>query len=169
MIIRAAFMAALLTDVLAIPAAADSTLSGRTVTFTVLIYDNHHLPMLKAVGRTVTVGQCVEFGLDPKGVIVGMRVVPVQIEISPTRLQARYNVDPGVFYDARFNGYVLIFETDCALFDHVRIDHAFTTMPLEDRDVWAKRGGLLSNVAGKQYGPNQRFALDFDVVDCPLS
>lgn len=169
MIRRAALLAALLTGVLASPAVADGTLSGRTVTFTVLTYDNPDLPMLEAVGRTVTVGQGVEFGLEPEGMIGGIQVVPVQIEITPTRLEARYNVEPGYFYDARFNGYVLIFETDCALFDHVRIDRAFTTMALEDRDVRAEHGRLFLNVASKQYGPDQRFALDFGVADCPLS
>jgi len=152
------------------PAGAEGTLEGRTVTFTVLTYDDPAQPMLEAQGRTVTVGKGVEFGLDPEGGLIGgLQIVPVEIEITPTRLEARYMVGPGTFYGAAFNGYVLIFETDCALFDKVRIDPAFTTMDLRPEDVRAEAGRLFLNVAGKDYGPGKRFALDFSVADCPMS
>ena len=39
-------------------------------------------------------------------------------------------------FSSVFNGYVLRFETDCALFEGVSIDTAFTTMPLTPAAKW---------------------------------
>ncbi len=168
---RLAFVlaAALAAFVPAGSALAEGTLEGRTVTFTVLTYDDPAQPMLEASGRTVTVGQGVEFGLEPEGTVGGLDVVPVEIEITPTRLEAFYRVEPGRFYTSAFNGYVLIFETECALFDKVEVDRDFTNMDIRPGDVRAEFGRLFVNVSGKDYGPDKRFALNFSVADCPLS
>jgi hypothetical protein len=158
--------AAALAFALGAPAAA-GTLEGRLVTFTVETWDRRDQPLLQARGRTVTIGQGVEFGLEPEGLTAGLDVVPVTVEVGPTRIELSYPRGAGQFYRAAFNGYVLRFETDCALFQNVAIDKAVTTMPVTE--VWAETGALYINVAGLDYGPKARLALDLEVADCPLS
>jgi hypothetical protein len=158
--------AGLLILAMAVPAAA-GTLEGRLVTFTVETWDERETPLLAARGRTVTVGQGVEFGLEPEGFTGGLDVVPVTVEIGPTRIELSYPRGIGRFYDAAFNGYVLRFETECALFEKVAIDPAGTTMPVTE--VWAEAGALYINVSGLGYGPTSTLALDLEVADCPLS
>ena len=151
---------------LATPVAA-GTLEGRLVTFTVETWDDRAAPLLVARGRTVTVGQGTEFGLGPEGFTGGLDVVPVAVEIRPTRIELSYPKGIGRFFDAKFNGYVLRFETDCALFDKVTVDAAATTMKVTE--VWAETGALYVNVSGLGYGPTSTLALDVEVADCPLS
>lgn len=143
------------------------TLDGRLVTFTVETWDDREAPLLVARGRTVTVGSGTEFGLGPEGFTGGLDVVPVEVEIGPTRIELSYSSDIGRFYVARFNGYVLRFETDCALFENVAIDPAATTMKVTE--VWAEAGALYINVSGLGYGPAAKLALDLEVADCPIS
>ncbi len=97
----------------------------------------------------------------------GWIVVPVNVEIGPTRIELSYPEGIGRFYEAAFNGYVLRFETDCALFEAVAIDPVATTMKVTD--VWAETGALYINVSGLGYGPDAMLALDLQVADCPLS
>ena len=158
--------AAALALSLACPATA-GTLEGRLVTFTVETWDIRDQPYVQARGRTVTVGQGVEFGLEPEGLTGGLDVVPVTVEIGPTRIELSYPRGIGRFYEAAFNGYVLRFETECALFEKVAIDTAATTMPVTE--IWAETGALYINVSGLGYGPEARLALDLQVADCPLS
>jgi hypothetical protein len=155
-----------LASLLATPLQA-GTLEGRLVTFTVETWDDRAAPLLVARGRTVTVGRGVEFGLDREGFTGGLDVVPVDVEIGPTRIELSYPKGIGRFYEAKFNGYVLRFETDCALFEKVAIDPAGTTMKVTD--VWAETGALYINVSGLGYGPASTLALDVEVADCPLS
>ncbi|MES2540600.1 MAG: hypothetical protein V4720_10070 [Pseudomonadota bacterium] len=160
--IRGLLLAAALTT----PVAAGS-LDGRLVTFNVETWDLRETPLLVARGRTVTVGQGTEFGLGPEGFTGGLDVVPVAVEIGPTRIELSYPKGIGRFYEARFNGYVLRFETDCALFEKVAVDPAGTTMKVTE--VWAETGALYINVSGLGYGPAATLALDVEVADCPLS
>lgn len=156
-------LAALLTG----PAFAEGSLEGRLVTFSVETWDDPALPLIKARGRTVMVGKGVEFGLEPEGLTGGLDVVPVTVEIGPSRIELSYPRGSGWFYVAKFNGYVLRFETDCALFEAVTIDQAGTTLPVTE--VRAEVGALYINVSGLGYGPQARLALDLKVADCPLS
>lgn len=160
--IRGLFLAALLATPV-----AGGTLEGRLVTFTVETWDVRESPLLVARGRTVTVGQGTEFGLGPEGFTGGLDVVPVAVEIGPTRIELRYPKGIGRFYEARFNGYVLRFETDCALLESVAVDPAGTTMKVTE--VWAETGALYINVSGLGYGPEAKLAVDVEVGDCPLS
>lgn len=155
-----------LLALLAAPVQA-GTLEGRLVTFTVETWDDREAPMLVARGRTVTVGQGTEFGLGPEGFTGGLDVVPVAVEIGPTRIELSYPKGIGRFFDAKFNGYVLRFETECALFQNVAVDPAATTLKV--KEVWAENGALYINVAGLGYGPEATLALDLQVADCPLS
>jgi hypothetical protein len=161
--IRGAVVAALM----AFPAMAEGTLQGRLVTFTVETWEDPAVPLVKARGRTVMVGDGVEFGLEPEGLTSGLDVVPVTVEIGPTRIELSYPRGIGQFYEARFNGYVLRFETECALFDAVAVDPLATTMKVTE--VRAEVGALYINVSGLDYGPEARLALDVTVADCPLS
>jgi hypothetical protein len=147
--------------------ATSGTLEGRLVTFTVETWDERDKPYVEARGRTVTVGQGVEFGLEPEGLTGGLDVVPVTVEIGPTRIELSYPRGIGRFYEATFNGYVLRFETDCALFETVSVDPAGTTMKVTE--VWTETGALYINVSGLSYGPEAKLALDLEVADCPLS
>ena len=158
--------AGLLILALAAPVGA-GTLEGRLVTFTVETWDQRDAPFLEARGRTVTVGQGVEFALGPEGFTGGLDVVPVNVEIGPTRIELSYPEGIGQFYEATFNGYVLRFETDCALFEAVAVDPVATTMVVAE--VWAEAGALYINVSGLGYGPDETLALDLQVADCPLS
>lgn len=155
-----------LAVLLAAPVSA-GTLEGRLVTFTVETWNRREAPFLLARGRTVTVGEGLEFGLEPEGLTGGLDVVPVTVEIGPGRIELSYPRGIGRFFEARFNGYVLRFETDCALFETVAIDPAATTMPVTE--VWAETGALYINVSGLGYGPEATLALDLEVADCPLS
>lgn len=143
------------------------TLEGRLVTFTVETWDDREAPILVARGRTVTVGAGTEFGLGPEGFTGGLDVVPVAVEIGPTRIELSYPKGIGRFYEAKFNGYVLRFETDCALFEKVAIDPVGTTM--QGAEVWAETGALYIDVSGLGYGPASTLALDLEVADCPMS
>ena len=143
------------------------TLEGRLVTFGVETWNDRAKPLLAAEGRTVQVTEGVEFGLGPQGFTGGLDVVPVTVEIGPTRIELSYPDEAGQFFEAAFNGYVLRFATECALFHSVAIDPQGTTMPVTE--VWAEAGALYINVAGLTYGPEARLALDVEVADCPLS
>ena len=156
----------LLAALLATPVAG-GTLEGRLVTFTVETWDDREAPLLVARGRTVTVGKGTEFGLGPEGFTGGLDVVPVAVEIGPNRIELSYPRGIGRFYEATFNGYVLRFETDCALFEKVSVDPVGTTM--RGAEVWAETGALYINVSGLGYGPASTLALDVEVADCPLS
>ncbi len=148
---------------------AEPTLQGRLVSFNVLTYDDPAKPFLQAQGRTVQVGDGIEFGLEPEGIINGLEVVPVTVQIGPRRIELEYKRGTGVMFDAKFNGYVLRFETDCALFEGVSIDTEFSTMPITPAAIHTERGALFINMAGLDYTPGKRFALDLVVGDCALS
>ncbi len=145
------------------------TLEGRLVTFTVMTWDDPAQPYVEARGRTVTVGEGVEFGLEPEGLTGGLEVVPVAVEILPTRVELTYPKGMGQFWTSAFNGYVLRFETDCALFTGWTLDGQFTTMPVRPEDIFTDKGALYINVSGLDYGPDARLAIDLEVADCPLS
>lgn len=153
------------------PAAAAGTLEGRIVTLNTLTYDDPAAPLFESEGRTVRVGGGVEFGMGPEFAGGLLDVVPVQVEIAPARIEFTYPAEAGTgsFYGAGFNGYVLRFATECALFDAIAVDRAFTTMDIGAGDVFAEVGALYINVEGLPYGPDARLALDLSVADCPLS
>lgn len=152
-----------------LPAAAGGSLEGRIVTLNVLTYEDPARPILESTGRTVTVGEGVEFGMGPEYRTPGFDVVPVQVEIGPSRIEFSYGSDVGAFWPARFNGYVLRFQADCALFDGWRIDRAATTLPIDETDITTDGRALYINVQGDEYGPEVRLAVDLSVTDCPLS
>lgn len=162
--------AALIVALLASPALAeDGSLRGRIVTFHVLTYDDPARPIFEGRGETVAVGDGVEFGLLPEGMQNGVDVAPVRVDIGPRRIEVAYQQAMGELVTARFNGYVLRFETDCALFAGVRIDPAATNIPLLPDAVSIDGGTLMINVSGLRYTGQSRFALDLDVADCPMS
>jgi hypothetical protein len=147
------------------------TLEGRIVTLHGLAYDDPANPIGRITGRTVEVGQGVEFAIPGETLDNGLGVVPVQVEITPTRIEFTYPppAGEGVFLEAAFNGYVLEFLTECALFDGIAIDPTFSTLPVEPGDIFADGGALYINLEGLAYGPDARLALDLSVADCPLS
>lgn len=152
-------------------AAADvGTLDGRIVTFRVLAYDDPALPLFDGQGQTVEVSDVVEFGLGPEGEQNGLDVIPVQVNISDRRVEVLYEGPvEATPLRARFNGYVLSFDTDCVLFEGARVDPAATTVALSDADITWDKGTLFINVVGARYVNGSRFAVDLDVTDCPLS
>jgi hypothetical protein len=164
--IRALTLALLLAG----PAFSQGTLEGRVVTFSVLAYDDPDAPIFVGHGATVQVGQGVEFGLRPEGAQNGVDVAPVTVDISPTRVEVRFDQGiGGKLLTAAFNGYVLRFAGDCALFESVRIDKAATNIPLPAQALRTEKGTLFVNVSGLEYTRDSHFALDIDVTDCPLS
>jgi hypothetical protein len=152
------------------PAAAGGTLEGRVVTLHVLTYDDRDAPILESRGRTVVVDGGVAFGLGPEYRTPGFDIVPVEVEIGPARIRFSYpEGGTGTFWPATFNGYVLRFETDCALFDSVAVNAEGTTLPMGEGDIFAERGALFINVAGRGYAPGATLTIDLTVADCPLS
>lgn len=143
----------LLAAVVATPVGAGS-LDGRLVTFNVETWDDREAPLLMARGRTVMVGEGTEFGLGPEGFTGGLDVVPVAVEIGPSRIELSYPKGIGRYYEARFNGYVLRFEADCALFEKVAVDPAGTTMKVTE--VWAETGALWGASASDRAGRLRR-------------
>jgi hypothetical protein len=150
-------------------ALAEPSLYGRTVTFRVLSFDDPARPIFQGRGVTVKVGEGVEFGLNPEGAQNGVDIVPMIVDILPNRIEVRSTIGPGYFLDAAFNGYVLEFATDCALFDDVMIDNKATNLPLKPTDVTVQGGQLRVNVAGMAYTDQTTVALNLRVADCPLS
>ena len=165
----AALLLALLAAGWSGPAGA-GTLTGRIVTFRVLAYDDAAAPLFDGRGQTVKVSDAVEFGLGPEGAQNGLDVIPVQVNISDSRIEVRFDgPDETAPLQARFNGYVLSFDTECVLFQGATIDAAASNVALTDADVTWDRGVLYINVAGRPYVTGSRFAVDLDVTDCPLS
>ena len=154
----------------ALPAFAGGggTLEGRIVTLNVETWDDAGKPFFISKGRTVKVGGEIEFALLPEGAIDGFDVVPVQVEISDTRIEFSYGSDRGQFWPAPFNGYVLRFAVECALFNSFAIDPEFTTMPVTPDHIRTENGALFIDVAGMDYGPDARLGLEFDVSECLL-
>lgn len=150
------------------PALAGGTLEGRIVTLNVETWDDRAAPILVSVGRTVQVGAGVEFGMGPEYRTPGFDVVPVQVEILPNRIEFSYGAGTGQFWPAAFNGYVLRFAVDCALIAGARVDASATTMPVTDADITTDGQALFVNVAGRDYGPEARLAIDLVVTDCLL-
>jgi hypothetical protein len=152
------------------PALADGTLIGRVVTFRVLAYDNPAKPIFDGHGATVKVSDAVEFGLYPEGLQNGFDVIPVQVNISATRIEVGYAGNAAnVVYPVKFNGYLLTFDTDCVLFDGAHIDPKGTNMAVSDANLRLDRGTLYINVAGVAFDSASRLAVDLGVLDCPLS
>lgn len=159
----------LIAFALAVPAQAGGTLKGRLVTMNVETYDVDGTPIFISKGRSIRVGDYVEFDLLPENGFTGLDVVPVRIEISDDRIEFSYGEMQGWFYQpAKFNGYVLRFEAECALFESAQIDQAFTTFPLNEDAIAIDGGALSINVVGLPFGPIFKFALDVKVSDCLL-
>lgn len=163
------FWVAVLVGAVALPVMAQGTLAGRSVTLNVLTYDDPANPVMDSRGRTVTVGAAVEFGMGPEFRKPGFDVVPVQVQIGPDRIAFSYGSDRGTFMAAAFNGYVLRFQTECALFAAWQVDLAATTMAVTDQDIHAPGGALFINVAGRDFGPDAWLVVDLRIADCPMS
>ncbi len=144
------------------------TLEGRVVTLNVETWNEPGAMLFQSAGRTVKVGDGVEFGMGPEFRTPGFDVVPVQVEIRAKRIEFTYGEERGQFWDTTFNGYVLRFATECALIESFVIDRAFTTMPVKDGDVWADGAALYINVAGRDYGSEMGLAIEVTVSDCLL-
>lgn len=163
-------LAAAMLAALPAQAGADGTLEGRSVTLRVLTYDIPEDPWFEGQGQTVSVGAMVEFGLELEGAQNGLDVVPVQVNVSARRIELSYHATPpGAFVPARFNGYELQFDTDCALFDAASLDREKTTLPLDDNALTMRGGSLFINVQGLEYDQSSRIAVDLSVADCPMS
>lgn len=149
---------------------AEGTLKGRVVTFRVVAYEDPAHPLFDGEGQTVRVSDAVEFGLRPEGPQNGLDVIPVQVNISDHRIEVRYDgakeVHPLV---AKFNGYVLSFDTQCVLFEGAKVDQAGSNVTLSDADVTWNRNTLMINLSGRSYVTGSHFAVDLAVTDCPLS
>lgn len=164
--VRAIWAAALI--LWALPALAEGSLEGRMVTLNTLTYDDPAKPLLESRGQTVRVSEGVEFGLGPEGAQNGLDVVPVRIEILPRRIELGYDAGQGQFWPAVFNGYVLRFAADCALFTGAHVDPAATTMAVSDADIRVTNTAIFINVAGRAFGPSEHLAIDLAVSDCLL-
>ncbi|MCI4665813.1 MAG: hypothetical protein MRY74_13945 [Neomegalonema sp.] len=150
--------------------AAQATLVGREVSVRVLTYNDPTKPLFDGRTHLVRVGAGVEFRLGREGLQNGLDVVPVTFDISRARIEAVYPAGlSGGFYPAKFNGYIFEFKTECALFREARIDRAFTTLDLEDADVYVRGGRLYVNTARTASWTGKRFAIDVKVAPCRIN
>ena len=149
--------------------AENGGLSGRTVIFNVLTYDDPDAPVFVGPDYAAKVTAGPEFGMIREG-YDGMAVVPVLVDFADTRLDLTYaQTEPGSFTAARFNGYVLRFPTDCVLIGSAAIDPAATTLPLTNADLILTGQSLSINVQGRRHDRNSRIGVKLSVMDCPVS
>ena len=165
-----ASLAAVLSLLFTNMAQADGSLQGHLVNFHVLTYDDPAKPLFLGKGQTVRVGDGIEFGLDREGAQNDLDVIPVLVNIGPTRIELSFeNSEPDYLVEAVFNGYVLEFVTNCALVTAASVDREATTMPLAEDAVQIIDRGLRINVQGLAVTPQGRIAIDVKAEDCPMS
>ena len=110
-------------------------LSGRSVVFNVLTYDDPATPLFVGRNYAAKVIPGPEFGMIREGT-PDFEVVPVLVDLSDHRIDLSYaETPPGHFASATFNGYVLIFPTNCVLIGGAQIDRTITTLPLTNADL----------------------------------
>lgn len=143
-------------------------LIGRDVVFTVVTYDDPAAPYLVSRDYIARVADGPEFGMVREGT-PGLDVVPVLIDVDARQITFDYSVTgAGFFFEAKFNGYVLEFLTDCVLITGAKINKAATTLPLTQAALLIKPSSLGIDVAGFKHTPMDRIVIDVDVADCPL-
>ena len=144
-------------------------LTGRTVLFSVLTYDDPAVPIFIGRDYAAKVVAGPEFGMVREGT-EGYDVVPVLVDLSDQRIDLSYAQTPiGQFAKAVFNGYVLRFPTDCVLIGGAAIDAKATTLPLTDADLILTPQSLSINVAGHAFDQSTRVGVTLTVMDCPVS
>ncbi len=162
-------MAFVLSLVPGLALAEQGGLTGRTVLFSVLTYDDPAVPIFIGRDYAAKVVAGPEFGMVREGT-EGFDVVPVLVDLSDQRIDLSYAQTPtGQFASAAFNGYVLTFPTDCVLIGGARIDPATTTLPLTNASLILTPNSLSINVAGLSFDQSTRIGLKVSVMDCPLS
>ncbi|QQA42397.1 hypothetical protein [Pelagovum pacificum] len=154
-------------------AAQDEGLTGRAVSFGVLLYEDgkEDKPIFQGERHEAVVGDHVEYGLGDEPPQNGWGVIPAVIDISASRVEISYPdwSYSDTFPDVGFNGYVLDFLVDCVLFDSATIDKQASTGTLTDKDVFVRDARLYVDVGGQTYGPDETFVIELEVMDCPLS
>ena len=164
---KTAVLSSCAAAVLATGAWAEGSLQGIPVTLQVLTYDtpDELLFATDIVGATVTDEQ--EFRIGPGAEDFKLDVVPIALDISDSRVEIIYIVpSPGELYKARFNGYVLTFDSACPALLSARVDRAGTDLGLSSKRVRAEGNRLMINVSDMTYMPNGRIAVDLEVADC---
>lgn len=148
--------------------AAAEGLTGRTVVFNAMTWDDPAQPYVTSQDYIATVGPGPEFGMRPEA-FGDLVVVPVLIDLDATRLTFSYeNLPGGLFAEAGFNGYVMTFLGECALITGASVDPA-TTLPLAPDALTVDPLQLRINVSGLAYGPEDRIVIKVTAADCPLS
>ncbi|SHJ12179.1 hypothetical protein [Wenxinia saemankumensis] len=161
---------ALVFACLAAPQASQAEgLLGRTVVFTVEVWDDPQAPLLESGAYTARVGPGAEIEMTEEGWL-GMNVVPVTIDISDSRVTFSYEGDwTGTFYPSAFNGYVMRFAGECALIERAKPVAEGSTQPVPAEAVSFGSQELRLNVAGLSHAPGERIEIALRVADCPVS
>ncbi|SLN21912.1 hypothetical protein [Roseisalinus antarcticus] len=157
---------------LAAPALGETSggLEGRTVTFGALLYeDDRDKPIFEGARHVAEVGPGLEYGLEQEGPQNGWDIVPAYVDISDDRVVIRYPPDSTAYFpEIGFNGYVLDFLVDCVLFRSARVDTELSTGTLSDADLFVEGARLYIDVGGQKYEPATTFAIQLEVMDCPI-
>jgi hypothetical protein len=162
-----AFLAVVILARHPLPSRAEPTLMGRTVSLHILTYDDPDKPLFVGRVHKSRVTDGVEFGLGTEGAQNNLDVVPILVDVSDTRVEVRYSVaEPGELAEARFNGYVLSFASDCLLFRNAWVDRAFSNLPMTNSRVSFDGGTLFLDVSGFRHDRDSRFAIDLDLAEC---
>lgn len=165
-------IAALLSLFLTTTVQAQEGLTGRSVTFSILTFDDPRTPLFQSRRHSAVVVDGIEFGVGREGAQNDLDAVPVLVDISDSRIEINYSIadtPTGLLASARFNGYVLDFHTDCKLFGSASVDRGSTNVPFTNDRLSHENGVLSVNVAGIAYTRESRIVIDVQVNACATS
>ncbi len=147
------------------PAGAQG-LMGRDFTFQIETYDNPAVMLYQSQIYEATVGDAVELGLQEEGKR-DIDLVPVIVDVSADRILLDYRAaEPGGFYKARFNGYIIDLAPGCPEISAARIDPAGTTLGIGNKRVRVVDGRLMINVSDLSQDRDSRLAIDLTLTPC---
>lgn len=151
-------------------AQAQGEYDGGVVSVQVLVEDTPSAPRFVGVVHRAVIGPQREFELGGEPIQNDIYVVDGDLDFDGVRIVGSYprSSRGGVFLEADFNGYVIVFEDACGVLD-AEIVHEETNMALEDDDLVVEDGEIRLNVSGRAYGPEYSFVLRTTPAPCGVS
>lgn len=146
------------------------SLIGRSVALAVQVYNDPAKPLFYGRLHLRAIGDGVEFDLDREGPQNGLDVIPVFIDVRARSIVIDYSPTPATeLFPAKFNGYVIEFETECDLLRGARIDWEGTNLPVAADALTVEADMLHVNLEGLPVAPSSRVEIDLDLGDCPAA
>lgn len=140
---------------------------GQSWTFQVITYDEPGTLLYETPVHDFTIGAGAELGLDSEGRKDNFNLIPLNVDISATRIEIDYrNADPGPFYDARFNGYIFDFGESCPQIVGAKLDPEQTNMAIGNKRLSVDHDRFFVNVSGLEVDRTSRMVIDLVLEDC---